>query len=132
MRKGLYLSPIVGEVLKCIRGGSNPEEVAECISDVADMEWRELLGCYVGLLMKMYGIDRCGEDCGPYIQVGPVRGVVVLCIGCPDREECRSFIEDIAEWVEGLPRVVASLIEYDGGKVCVKSILWDEVRREVM
>ena len=122
----LYLSPLVREVIVCL-DSRDRKKVVDCLARVCDMERRMVLGFYTALLMKSYGFE---ED-GPFIQVGPIGGVFTMCIGC-FKEECRSFIEDIAEYVEGLPGVVAAVMTSDGDKLCVETITWSEVRRVLL
>jgi len=128
----LHLSPIVKEVFECLESNRDDREgLIKCIREVCDKERRLLLGFYTALLMKSYGLDRDGEENGPFIQVGPIDGVFTMCIGCL-KDECRSFIEDIAEFVEGFPGVVAAVVTCDGSKLCVETITWDRVRRELL
>ena len=123
----LYLSPLVREVIVCL-DSRDRKRVVECLARVSDMERRMVLGFYTALLMKSYGLDKAGEEDGSFIQVGPIGGVFTMCIGC-FKEECKFFIEDIAEYVESLPGVVAAIVTSDGDKLCVETITWDEVRR---
>ena len=123
----LHLSPIVKEVVGCLRGG-DWKGVLECLEKVSDMERRLVLGLYAALLMKSYGIDRDG---GHITWVGPVGGVFMMCVGCSG-DRCRSFVEDIAEYVESLPGVVAAAVLFRRDELCVETITWDRVRRSLM
>ena len=128
----LYLTPIVSEVFICFEKYKDDKKgFADCIRDVCDKERRVLLGAYMAILMKNYGLDKAGEEYGPLIQVGPIGGVFMMCIGCLD-DKCRDFLEDIAEYVEGFPEVVATLITRDKDKLCVETLTWDRVRKVLM
>lgn len=126
----IHLSPLVGEVMNCIESHRDDRDgLVKCLEEVSDRERRLLLGFYTALLMKSYGLDKDGN--GPFIQVGPIGGVLTMCIGCHN-DACRSFIEDIAMFAEGLPDVVAAVITRDGDKLCVETITWSRVRRELL
>lgn len=124
----LHLSPIVKEVVECLRSGDR-ERVLECLERASDAERRMVLMLFAALLMKSYGIDSIDAH---ITWAGPVGGVFMMCVGCPGDDRCTSFAEDIAEYVESLPGVAAALVLRRSDELCVETLTWDRVRRSIM